>query len=183
MLRRRRGHDDPLAGVDPAAVAPRFAAAVADALAARRRYAEVVAGVRPGPLRERLAALGTQLDTGVLAVWDTARRATEVERALATLDPDRVTDDYKRAKRSGADPELEEALRQRFASVQRLLNTVDDTDRRLRLLEARLGALVAGAAEVALGVGGAGDADALGVELDQVVSELATLRTALDEVG
>ena len=119
----------------------------------------------------------------MLAVWDTARRATEVERALATLDPDRVTDDYKRAKRSGADPELEEALRQRFASVQRLLNTVDDTDRRLRLLEARLGALVAGAAEVALGVGGAGDADALGVELDQVVSELATLRTALDEVG
>ena len=55
-----------------------------------------------------------------------------------------MTDEYKRAKRSGADPELEAVLAQRFGSVQRLLNTLDDTDERLRLLDARLGAAVAG---------------------------------------
>lgn len=186
MLRRRRTPgtpDDPLAHVDPAAVSPRFAAAVADALAARRRFAEVLAGVREGPARDTLAALGARLDAGVLAVWDTVRRATEVEATVATLGPDRVADDYKRARRSGADPELEAVLAQRFASVQRLLNTLDDTDDRLRLLDARLGAAVAGAAEVALGVAGSGGAEGLGVELDGVVVELDTLRRALDDLG
>ena len=93
----------------------------------------------------------------------------QVERTLAALDPERVTDEYKRAKRGGADPELEAVLAQRFGSVQRLLNTLDDTDERLRLLDARLGAAVAGAAEVALGASGAGGADRLDAELDGVV--------------
>jgi hypothetical protein len=117
-------------------------------------------------------------------VWETARRATDVARTLDALDPDRVTDDYKRAKRSGDDPRLEAVLAQRFDSVQRLLNTLDDTDERLRLLDARLGAVVAGAAEVALGtVAGARDVDALGAELDGVVDDLGALRAALDELG
>jgi hypothetical protein len=183
MLRRRRPPEDPLAHVDPGATAPRFAAAVRDALEARRRYAGVLAGLRDGPVRDQLAAVGARLDTGVQAVWEIAQRATEVERTLAALDPDRVADEYKRAKRASASPELEAALAQRFGSVQRLLNMLDDTDDRLRLLEARLGAAVAGAAEVALGAAGAGGAGALGAELDGVVGELDALRTALDELG
>jgi hypothetical protein len=184
MLRRRRPPDDPLAAVDPRAVAPRFGEAVAAALDARRRYGDVLAGIRPGPVREQLAGLAIRVDAGVLAVWETDRRATDVARTLDALDPDRVTDDYKRAKRSGDDPRLEAVLAQRFDSVQRLLNTLDDTDERLRLLDARLGAVVAGAAEVALGtVAGAGDVDALGAELDGVVDDLGALRAALDELG
>lgn len=186
MLRRRRGADDarardPFADVDPRAVSPRFSVAVADALDTRRRYADVLAGVREGPVRDRLADAGGRLDAGVAAVWEIAQRATQVERTLAALDPDRVTDEYKRAKRAGADPELEAVLAQRFGSVQRLLNTLDDTDERLRLLDARLGAAVAGAAEISL-AGGSG-ADRLGADLDGVVTELGTLRAALDELG
>lgn len=185
MLRRRRGSEDdrardPLAAVDPRAVSPRFEGAVADALDARSRYADVLAGVRDGPVRDRLADAGSRLDAGVVAVWEIAQRATQVERTLAALDPDRVTDEYKRAKRTGADPELEAVLAQRFGSVQRLLNTLDDTDQRLRLLDARLGAAVAGAAEIALGGGGT---DRLGADLDGVVTELGALRAALDELG
>jgi hypothetical protein len=67
--------------------------------------------------------------------------------------------------------------------VQRLLNTLDDTDDRLRLLDARLGAAVAQAAEVALGTGGVDAAGALDAELAGVVDELATLRSALDELA
>lgn len=181
MLRRRRPPDDPLAHVDPAAAPRRFARSVADALEARRRYRDLVAGLRPGPVRDRLAATGERVDAGVAAVWETVGRAGELERLLAALDPDRVTDEYKRAKRSAGDDALEAALAQRFASVQRLLNTLDDTEERLRLLEARLSAAVARAAEVALG-GGTG-AEAVGVELDGVVEELGALRSALDEVG
>ena len=140
----------------------------------------MLAGVREGPVRDRLTDAGARLDAGVAAVWEIAQRATQVERTLAALDPERVTDEYKRAKRRADDPELEAVLAQRFGSVQRLLNTLDDTDHRLRLLDARLGAAVAGAAEVALGGVGA---DRLGDELDGVVTELRTLRAALDELG
>jgi hypothetical protein len=183
MLRRRRQPEDPLAQVDPAAVSPRFAPAVAAGLDARRRYAAVLAGMREGPARDTLVAIAARLDAGVLAMWDTVTRATEIERTLAALDPDRVADDYKHARRSGTDPQLEAVLAQRFASVQRLLNTLDDTDDRLRLLDARLGAAVAGAAEVALGAAGSEGAAALGTELDGVVVELDSLRRALDDLG
>jgi hypothetical protein len=183
VLRRRKAPDDPLAHVDPRATSPRFAPAVAEALESRRRYHELLDGLRPGPVHDRLARTGEGLDAGVLAVWDTASRATDIERTLATLDPERVTAEYKRARRAGDDADVEAALGQRFLSVQRLLNTLDDTDDRLRLLDARLGAAVAQAAEVALDVAGPSAADALDAELAGVVDELAALRSALDDLG
>lgn len=182
LRRRRRSPDVPPAPVDPAAVSSRFAPAVRSASVAHQRYHEVLAGARPGPVRDRLVELGERLEAGVAAVGEIAARATRVEQTLAALDPERVTDEYKRAKRSGAPPELERALAQRFAAVQRLLNTLDDTDGRLRLLDARLGAMVATAAEIALGVTGTTGLDALGTEIDGVLGELGALRTALDEM-
>jgi hypothetical protein len=156
---------------------------VAEALQSRRRYRELLDGLRPGPVRDRLERTRERVDAGVLAVWDTAVRATDIERTLATLGPERVAAEYKRAKRAGDEPDVEAALGQRFVSVQRLLNTLDDTDDRLRLLDARLGAAVAQAAEVALDVAGPSAADALDAELAGVVDELAALRSALDELG
>lgn len=183
MLRRKskeKAPADPLAAVDPAAAPARFAVVVGDAIAARRRFAEVIGGLRPGPVQERLAVLGAQVDAGVLAVWDTVQRAGEIERVSSGLDAERATEDYKRAKRDpNADPALVDALRERFGSVQRLLNAVDDVDDRLRLLDARLGAAVARAAEVALVASDASAADAVGTELAGVVDELGALRDSL----
>ena len=179
--RRRASRRDPLADVDPAAAPPRFAAGVANVVSTRRQYASLVAGLAPGPVRDRLANLSDQVDAGVAAVWATVQRAGEIERIVATLDPDAVTAAYKQAKRSGGDPDVVAAHEARFASVQRLLNSLDDTDERLNLLEARLGGIVARAAEVALAAGsGVNDLDA---ELSGVVHELGALRTALDELG
>jgi hypothetical protein len=181
VLRRRpKTPADPLAHVSPDAAPARFRSAVADAVEARRRFADVAAGLRPGPVQDRLAALAEQVDAGVLAVWDTVVRAGEVERVASGLDAERATDDYKRAKRDpAADPALVEALRERFASVQRLLNAVDDVDDRLRLLDARLGAAVARAAEVALVATDSSAADAVSSELGAVVDELGALRDSL----
>jgi hypothetical protein len=181
VLRRRpKTPADPLAHVSADAAPARFRSAVADAVEARRRFADVAAGLRPGPVQDRLAALGEQVDAGVLAVWDTVVRAGEVERVASGLDAERATDDYKRAKRDpAADPALVEALRERFASVQRLLNAVDDVDDRLRLLDARLGAAVARAAEVALVATDSSAADAVSSELGAVVDELGALRDSL----
>jgi hypothetical protein len=178
---RSRAESDPLAHVDPATAPRRFAGPVADALASRRRFHELVDGLRPGPVRDRLAGAATQVDAGVLAVWDTVQRAGEVERILAMLDPERVTDQYKQAKRSQADPDVLAAHEARFASVQRLLNALDDTDAQLALLDVRLGGAVAQAAEVALAAGAG--ADELDGELAGLVDDLAALRAGLDAVA
>jgi hypothetical protein len=178
---RPRRSDDPLAHVDPAAAPRRFAGAVADALAARRRFRELVDGLRPGPVRDRLADAGAQVDAGVQAVWDTVQRAGELERVLATLDPERVTDRYKQAKRSDVAPEVLAAHEARFASVQRLLNALDDTATQLDLLDVRLGGAVARAAEVALAAGAG--ADELDADLARLVDDLDALRAGLAEVG
>jgi hypothetical protein len=176
---RRRAPADPLAHVVASAVPPRFQRAVADAVEARGRFAAVVGGIRPGPTRDRLVVLGEQVDAGVLAVWETVQRAAEVERVAAGLDAADATADYKRAMRDpGTDPALLAALKERFESVQRLLNAVDDVDEKLRLLDARLGAAVARAAEVAV-VASDDAASSLGRELDAVVGELGALRDSL----
>ena len=181
MLRRRsRQPSDPLAGVDAAALPPRWQRFVVDAVAARARWAALVEGVRPGPLRDRLSALGDRVDQGVLAVWETASRAAETERVAATLDADAVTAEYKRARRDpDPDPALVEALSARFRSMQRILNAVEDAEERLEVLDARLGAAVARAAELALT---SGTEDELGSELDGVVDELGALRSSLDSL-
>jgi hypothetical protein len=174
---------DPLAHVDPAAAPPRYAAAVTDAVAIRQRWLGVVAGLRDGPTRDRMAELGQRVDAGVLAVWDTATRAAEIERVADGLEAARVTDDYKAAKRDpAADPALVEALRARFESTQRLLNATDGVADQLRLLDARRGAAVARGAEVAL-MASPDTTASLGAELDAVVGELGALRDGLSSLG
>jgi hypothetical protein len=179
--RRRKLDADPLAHVDPTRVPPRYAGHVAAALDARRRWQQLATSMREGAVQARLLEFGAQVDDGVLAVWDTVQRMVEIERVVASLDVDRVTAELKRVRRDpAADPAMVEALNARFASVQRMMNSVDDADARLRLLDARLGAAVARAAELALvpGVDEVG-----GDELGAVVTELGALRAALDELA
>lgn len=186
MFRRRRqgppAAADPLAAIDPGLAPRRFRPVVDDALATRRRFAALIGGLAPGPVQERLAEMGGQLDAGVSAVWATVQRAAEIERVVATLDPDDVTADYKQAKRSGASAEVIAAHEARFASVQRLMNSLDEVDEKLNLLEARLGGIVAQAAEVAIAAGSGAGVEALDAELSRVVGELDGLRLALDEL-
>ena len=159
----------------PDTLPPRWAAVVADALDARRRWADLLAGMRPARCGTGWAELGCARRRRAPAVWETAVRAVEAGRIVEALDVEEVTREYKRAKADpAADPALVEALSARFTSVQRVLNTIDDAEQRLRLLDARLGAAVARAAEVALAAGEGGDA--LGAELEAVVSELGALR-------
>lgn len=182
MLRRKKPPPVPTVTVDPTAVGPRWAAHVHEALAARARWQDVLQGVRPGPVRDRLAELAGRVDDGVTAVWETAQRADAAERIAATLDIERITAEHKRALRDpAADPAMVAALAARFSSAQRVLNAVDDADDRLRLLDARLGAAVARAAEVAL-TAGEGGASLQG-ELDEVIGELGALRDSLASLG
>ena len=178
---------DPVDQIDPAAVPARYRAPVVDALAARRRFDELVATLRPGPLQERMAELRRRaVDAGVLAVWRTTTQATELERVVDTLGPDRVADELKRAKRDGADDAVVDALAARFASTQRLLNSIEDLREHLPVVEARLGTAIARAAELTLTSSAATATEeltALESELDTLVFDLDALGRATDELA
>ena len=104
---------------------------------------------------------------------------------LATLDPERVSAELKRARRDGADPAVVEPLAARFTSVQRLLNTLDEVRERLPMLEARLGTAVARTAELTLTSSVAAapaELDALAGELDALTVELHALGAATTDL-
>lgn len=172
---------DPLAGLDRSLVPPRLLPAVDAAIAAAHRYRHLVAQRPEGPVRARMIELGTQVEAGVAAVHATAVHAAQLDAVAATLDVEAATAEYKAARRDGAPPELVEARKARFESIQRVLNARDDIDERLALIEARLEAAVARAAELALS--GAAALDAAEADLASVTDELAGLRAALDSLA
>jgi len=185
VFRRRRPPPSPLDAIDPAAVPPACRAAVERSLRSRAQFAELVASLRDGPLQDRMVALGSQLDAGVLAVWRTASQAGAIDRVTAALDPERITAELKQARRAGADDAVVAALQERFASTQRLLNSRDELGGRLDVLEARLDTAVARAAELALtsSASAAPEIGALERDLGVVVVELDALAVATADLG
>jgi hypothetical protein len=192
VFRRRKGEpvDALAAQIDVAAVPAGYRRPIDDALRARAQFGSLVANVPDGPLRARLEELGRRVDAGVLAVWETVQQALRLESVVVTLEPERVAAAYKQARRDHqlgtGDPSALEALGARFASTQRLLNSLDELRDRLPLLEARLGTAVARAAELTLtssaSVSAAG-LDALDGELQALVVELEALGAGVDAVG
>lgn len=192
MLRRRaKAPADPVGlQVDPSAVPEGHRPAVEDAVRARAQFRSLLTATAPGPMQDRLHELAPKVDAGVLAVWEAVQQTVRLEQVLITLDPERVTEDLKRAKRdeqSGqGDAATVEALTARFSSTQRLLNSHDELRQRIPILEARLGTAVARAAELTLTSSAspaAGGLDVLGSELDELVTELAALQAGAAAVG
>ena len=196
MFRRRRSEPAPAptGGVDLAVLSPRWRAPVEEAIATRARFRELVARVPAGALRERLDALAERVDTGVLAAWATAERAQAAEHAMEILDPDRVSARFKDARRrldqargTAADTAALEqevaALSDQHASVNRLLNGLDDAAERLRVLDLRLDTAVARAAELVLNPGDVAGFESLDRELADEVAGLAAFRAGLDAMG
>lgn len=148
------------------------------ALACAGRYRALVTTRPAGPVRDRIAAIGAQVDQGVLAVYDAARQAAHLDALAATLDAEAATAAYKDARRRGAPSELVATHRARFESVQRILNARDELDGRLELLVARLEAAVARVAE--LTVVPTGDVEGAEHDLADVTDELTALRAGLE---
>ncbi len=173
----------------PAQVPEPWRTPVAAAVAARARYQEVVARAVAGPVRERLVELGGQVDAGVLAAWGVATRATEMTEALRAIDVAGATAEHKAAQRelqaarergdvSPAVQARADALAARHGSAHRLQNSLEDAAEQLSVIEVRLEACVARAAELAFSAGAS--ADPLAADLEAVVGELGALRQALE---
>ena len=130
-------------------------------------------------MADRLGSLAASIDEGVLATYRTAARAQAAEDALVEMNPEAVNDALKAARRRGAEAEVELLVAQ-HASVNRLMNSVDDAEEQLRMLDLRLDAAVARAAELVLRPT---DTAAVDREIDALVSELDALRQAMDSLG
>ncbi len=178
-----------IAGIDPFAVGEPWRNFVRDALQARDRFREVVNSAAPGPLRDRLAEIGDRLDDGVQQVWATARRGHELRQARRQIDTEAIEQRLAETQRLGdanlADETTArtvESLNRQLETAHRLDSVTFEAESRLRLLQAQLDEAAARSAELAVRAGDVSDLAELGTVVDHAVSEMETLREALDEV-
>ena len=175
-VRRRRPKSERPMVIDPFTLSEPWRRYVSAAQASQRRYTEIVTATPAGPLRTNMESITRQVRHGVEECWLIARRGDELDAALGRLDTtslraslERSTDDATRA-----------SLQAQLDSAQRIRATRDDTDQRLRLLNTRLGELLAQAAEVSVGTDATGE---LGSAVDDVVTQLESLRLAIVDVN
>ncbi len=150
---------------------------------AKRRFDQIVASVPDGPLRQRLAALSNRLDEGVDESWRIAKRGHEIVGALEQIDTAGAAAEVAELEAAGnlvTGPQAAtiESLRAQLAAAERLSSLARQSRDRLRLLDARFDELIARAVEVSVGTG---DSEVLGHDVDQLVSELESLRVAMEE--
>lgn len=189
--------------IDPFTVQEPWRRFVQNALQARNRFAEAVTRVQPGPLRDRLDEIGDRMQTGVEECWQVARRGqalararrgidlADVERQLARAEPTTAPEIGTEtglaspgdvARPEAAQSAVVESLQVQKATAHRLDEVIDGAEAQLRLLAARLDEAVARTLELSAhasteAVTGLGD------DVDSLVSEMESLRLALDETG
>ena len=179
------GRDQESARVSPASLSEPWRTYAVQAEDAKKRFDGVVATVKSGPLRERLQQLSGRLDDGIDESWRIARRGHELVGAIGKIDTTSAEQELAELRRSigtrqpsPAEADTMAALEAQLASAHRLVALADRSRDRLRLLDARFDELVARTVEVGVGTG---DTDVLGNDVDGLVSELESLRIALEE--
>jgi hypothetical protein len=184
LPRRSRGER-----IDTMTIADPWRAYVNEALDAQRRYRKAVSTASPGPMRDRLVEIGDRIDDGVNECWRVGRRGDALVDAIGNLDAPSAYRDLEAAKRdSGADLSDSQratmkALQAQLDSADRLTAVARDAQEKLRLLNARLDEAVARAVELSITAEDVGELGGLGGDVEDVVSEMETLRVSLEEVG
>lgn len=176
--------------IDPLAVGEPWRRFVADALATRQRYADAIEGMEKGPLRERLGAIGARLDEGIDESWRIARRGHLMTEARRRVDAETARRELAEVEANADETwaqgsrlqQTAEALKAQIATADRMDGVIVDTLDRLRLLDARLDESVTRAVELSVAADGVEDLGELDADVDGVVTEMETLRLALEEV-
>lgn len=163
---------------------------VEEAVDARDRFDRAVAGARSGPLRDRMQVIADRVAEGVEESWRIATHGQALEDALGQLEPlgrveERLAEVERERRDAGGDaPHLAstaDALGSQIASTRRIGQVARDTRDRLRLLDARLDESVARAVELSLRAGDATETAGLGSDVEAIVTEMESLRVALEE--
>lgn len=170
--------------VNPSAVREPWRSFVVDALDARKRFEVACARTREGPLKERLGDLGRRLDDAVQEAWRVARQGDALVGGLAFIDRDDVhaqlADLADRPKGAGRDRAIA-ALKSQLETAERIERIAADAHDRLQVLNAELDEAVARAVELSLTSGDTSSLLGVSNQVDSVVSEMESLRQALEE--
>lgn len=153
-------------------------------LDARRRYDHAISSVQAGPLRDRLVEVGTRLDAAVDDAGRIARAGNTLSDGRQQIDVDAVRaelDAARAAPRTERSDATIQAISAQLDSAERLDRTIYDTYDRLRLLDARLDETVTRTVELAVIQADAGAVGGIGSEVDAIVSEMESLRLAVEE--
>jgi hypothetical protein len=182
---RRRGPG----GVDPFSLREPWRTAAREALQAQARFRQAISTVAPGPLQDRLTAIGEQLARGVEEAGRVARRGQRLEDVRRQIDSAGALAELQRVQAvQGVSPtgdaSLErtvEALQAQLATADRLDRVLGDTRNRLVLLDARLDEAVARTLELSVDADDPSDLGGLNTTVESVLEEMEALRLALDE--
>jgi hypothetical protein len=174
--RRRKSPRPKRIAIDPFALSDPWRRSVSSAQSAQRRYTEIVRAIPAGPLRLKMESITAQVQRGVEECWLIAKRGDELDTALNRLD----TTSLRTRLEASTDDATRTSLQAQLDSANRIRATRDDTEQRLRLLNTRVGELLAQAAEVSVG---ADTTDELGSAVDDVVTQLESLRLAVEEIN
>jgi hypothetical protein len=176
VLLRRRGTSISEIPIDPFTLSEPWRRHISTAQSAQRRYAEIVAATPSGPLKANMESITRRVQHGVEECWLIARRGDELDAALGRLD----TASLRAQLEAATDEPTQVSLQAQLDSAQRIKTTRDDTDAKLHLLDTRLGELVAQAAEVSVGTD---TTDELGSGVDDVVTQMESLRSAIQDIN
>lgn len=174
--RRRKSPRPKRIAIDPFALSDPWRRSVSSAQSAQRRYTEIVRAIPAGPLRSKMESITAQVQRGVEECWLIAKRGDELDTALNRLE----TTSLRTRLEASTDDATRTSLQAQLDSANRIRATRDDTEQRLRLLNTRVGELLAQAAEVSVG---ADTTDELGSAVDDVVTQLESLRLAVEEIN
>jgi hypothetical protein len=176
--------------IDPFSLGPGWREATQGAVQAKARYDQAVRSMPAGAIRERLTAMGADIQRSVEEVWRIARHGDQIDTARSSLatDVDLARRDLAalqaRKGEGELNPSLErtmEALQSQIATAQRLDRVSAESRDQLRLLDARLDDLVARAIELSLGSGG--DTSGLRADAEDLVKDMEALRVAVEETS
>lgn len=175
-------------GIDPFELDEPWRSYVWKAKRARRHFAEAVKTGREGPLRDRLEQIGKRITDGVEECWRVAQGGDALAKARARIDVASITGQLSElhaqltaGQESGPLIQTIEALESQLATAKRMDEVIVNTSNQLRLLDARLDEAVTRAIELSVRAHTADEMLALGADIDGVVSEMESLRQALDE--
>ena len=180
--------------VDPFRLSEPWRLFVKDAQAAQARFDRTVERMRPGPLQDRLRAIGSRIADGVQECWRIACQGDELQGAYQQLDVQSVQAELKQLEAekhaSRGDPDhvasidrAIAAVRSQLSSAKRISDVATDASDRLRVLDAQLDEAVARAIELSVHADSVNDIAPLGADVDSLVSELESLRQGLEETG
>jgi hypothetical protein len=159
---------------------------VQDAQAAEAQFTGAVRRARSGPLRERLAGLGQQIDDGVAQCWRVAQAGHALADARKRIDVPAAQRELDEVRRAGYANELTAgtvaAIEAQLATAARMDATIAEARDRLRLLNARLDEAVTRAIELSASTAGDAQLESVEADLSAITTEMEALRQGLEAV-